>query len=46
MPPKLDNRVELSKWICYQHNQVNKRLGKQIYDCSNINKMINDYKLV
>jgi hypothetical protein len=47
MPTKLENRVELSKWICYQHNQVNKRLGKELYDCNNnINKLISDYKLV
>jgi len=42
---KLDNRTELSKWICYQHNQVNKRIGKDIFDCNNLNKLFSDYKM-
>ena len=46
MPPKLDNKIELSKWICYQHNQVNKRIRKDVYDCNNMNKLLADYKLV
>uniref|UniRef100_A0A914PNR8 Sulfhydryl oxidase n=1 Tax=Panagrolaimus davidi TaxID=227884 RepID=A0A914PNR8_9BILA len=33
-PPKLENREELSKWMCEMHNRVNKKLGKDIFDCT------------
>lgn len=45
VPPKVENNKDLSKWLCYQHNQVNKRLGKEITDCNNINKIISEFKL-
>jgi FAD-linked sulfhydryl oxidase len=45
LPPKLDSKQELASWFCYQHNQVNKRLGKEVYNCDNIDKLISEYKL-
>ena len=45
LPPKVDNKRELINWLCYQHNQVNKRLGKEIVSCDNIDKIIKDFKL-
>ena len=27
-----------------QHNQVNKRLGKELYDCENIDRLLTEYK--
>jgi FAD-linked sulfhydryl oxidase len=44
-PPKVDNKNDVIKWFCYQHNQVNKRLGKEIVICDNIDKIINDFKI-
>jgi len=44
-PPKVDNRDELIKWLCVQHNTVNKKINKkEIYDCDNIEKIKNEYK--
>jgi FAD-linked sulfhydryl oxidase len=45
LPPKLDSKKDLTSWFCYQHNQVNKRLGKEVYNCDNVEKLINEYKL-
>lgn len=36
-PPKLDNRSAFSGWLCVQHNYVNKKLGKPLFDCTNVN---------
>ncbi|KAM3136270.1 hypothetical protein pb186bvf_011569 [Paramecium bursaria] len=33
-PPLVQNRQELSIWFCQRHNEVNQKLGKNIYDCS------------
>ncbi|KAH3685293.1 hypothetical protein WICPIJ_003767 [Wickerhamomyces pijperi] len=35
-PPQVSNRVNAALWGCEIHNKVNQRLGKDIYDCSNI----------
>jgi FAD-linked sulfhydryl oxidase len=45
LPPKLDSKKDLTSWLCYQHNQVNKRLGKDLFKCDNVDKLINEYKL-
>jgi FAD-linked sulfhydryl oxidase len=45
VPPKLENNKTLTKWLCYQHNQVNKRLNKEVYSCDNVDKLIFEYKL-
>lgn len=28
------NRTDLSMWLCWLHNDVNKQRNKQVYDCS------------
>jgi len=35
-PPRLDNRKEFNMWMCEAHNEVNKKLGKPLFDCSTI----------
>jgi FAD-linked sulfhydryl oxidase len=32
-PPNVENRVEVSKWLCRMHNGVNLMLGKERYSC-------------
>lgn len=32
--PAVKDRVTLSKWMCDIHNEVNGRLGKDLFDCS------------
>lgn len=32
--PAIQNRGTLSQWMCDIHNEVNGRLGKEIFDCS------------
>lgn len=33
-PPRVESRESLSKWFCEQHNIVNKKLGKPLFDCA------------
>ncbi|KAG5357889.1 FAD-linked sulfhydryl oxidase ERV2 [Yarrowia sp. B02] len=35
-PPQVSSRNTASQWACYVHNQVNERLGKEIFDCNNV----------
>jgi FAD-linked sulfhydryl oxidase len=35
-PPRLTNNLELSKWFCEQHNVVNRKLGKDEFDCEKV----------
>ena len=35
-PPTTEGREQLVGWMCRAHNRVNKRLGKPLYDCSNV----------
>jgi FAD-linked sulfhydryl oxidase len=35
-PPQVGSRSSAAVWACYVHNQVNERLDKPIFDCSNI----------
>lgn len=37
-PPRTENQQSLSKWFCDMHNNVNKKLGKPLFDCSKINE--------
>ncbi|KDQ61492.1 hypothetical protein JAAARDRAFT_150222 [Jaapia argillacea MUCL 33604] len=32
-PPDVSNRARLSRWLCERHNDVNVRLGKEVFDC-------------
>ncbi|WAR55396.1 hypothetical protein PtB15_6B137 [Puccinia triticina] len=41
-PPKTDNRSQLERWLCDAHNEVNKRLGKELFDCSLVSKRWRD----
>ena len=36
-PPRVENRVELSMWLCQEHNEVNRKLGKEEFKCSIMN---------
>lgn len=33
-PPDVSNRTALSWWLCQRHNEVNARLGKELFDCA------------
>ncbi|KAG6821466.1 hypothetical protein H0H93_010190 [Arthromyces matolae] len=33
-PPDVSGRVGLSRWLCEQHNEVNTKLGKELFDCN------------
>ncbi|KAH9215349.1 ERV/ALR sulfhydryl oxidase domain-containing protein [Leptodontidium sp. 2 PMI_412] len=35
-PPQVATRSTAAAWACHVHNEVNKRLKKEIFDCSNI----------
>jgi FAD-linked sulfhydryl oxidase len=34
--------VELSQWLCRIHNEINRRLGKQEFDCSKVDERWRD----
>jgi len=31
--PRLESREEFGRWMCDAHNEVNKKLGKEEFDC-------------
>ncbi|PFH51960.1 hypothetical protein AMATHDRAFT_141434 [Amanita thiersii Skay4041] len=33
-PPDLSGRVALARWLCERHNAVNRKLGKEVFDCA------------
>lgn len=33
-PPAVETRTDLCMWLCDQHNRVNQKLGKQLFDCN------------
>ena len=33
-PVKAGSRSEFGNWLCGAHNEVNKKLGKPVFDCS------------
>ncbi|KAG0141282.1 hypothetical protein CROQUDRAFT_686153 [Cronartium quercuum f. sp. fusiforme G11] len=33
-PPNVSSREKLEAWMCETHNEVNRRLGKEEFDCS------------
>uniref|UniRef100_A0A1B6DEE1 Sulfhydryl oxidase n=1 Tax=Clastoptera arizonana TaxID=38151 RepID=A0A1B6DEE1_9HEMI len=35
-PPVVNNRDDLSSWLCWIHNKVNERLHKPLFDCSKV----------
>ena len=40
--PQTSSQSELSRWLCDLHNDVNKKLGKPIFDCSKVNERWRD----
>ncbi|CAH1794831.1 unnamed protein product [Owenia fusiformis] len=41
-PPETSSQQILSKWLCERHNDVNKKLGKPIFDCRKVNERWRD----
>ncbi|XP_064480016.1 FAD-linked sulfhydryl oxidase ALR-like [Ornithodoros turicata] len=37
-PPATSSRKELSRWLCDEHNEVNRKLGKPQFDCSRVDE--------
>ena len=35
-PPQVSTRSAAAAWACHVHNEVNKSLGKEVFDCANI----------
>jgi hypothetical protein len=35
-PPQVSSRSAAAAWGCHVHNEVNKKLKKELFDCSNI----------
>ena len=35
-PPQVSSRSSAAAWACHVHNEVNKSLQKEVFDCSNI----------
>ncbi|CAI2308356.1 unnamed protein product [Caenorhabditis sp. 36 PRJEB53466] len=35
-PPKVESRREFALWMCQLHNKVNKKTGKEQFDCKNV----------
>ncbi|CAO3616152.1 unnamed protein product [Mucor hiemalis] len=35
-PPQTSSRFAASQWLCGMHNNVNERLGKPIFDCTDL----------
>ncbi|CAL8108721.1 unnamed protein product [Calicophoron daubneyi] len=35
-PPRLESREALSGWLCMQHNLVNKKIHKPLFDCGRV----------
>ena len=33
-PPAVESRESLALWMCDQHNRVNRKIGKPLFDCS------------
>ena len=36
-PPQVQSQTQLIKWLCFQHNIVNRKLNKPIFDCTKSN---------
>ncbi|XP_011310585.1 FAD-linked sulfhydryl oxidase ALR [Fopius arisanus] len=41
-PPQTRSQSDLSLWLCMIHNEVNKKLGKPIFDCKLVNERWKD----
>lgn len=41
-PPDVSSRTGLSRWLCERHNEVNERLGKEMFDCAKVDERWKD----
>lgn len=41
-PPQVQSRTEFTRWMCEMHNEVNERLGKELFDCSKVDQRWRD----
>lgn len=41
-PPQTSSQHDLSQWLCKIHNEVNKKLGKNEFDCKLVNQRWRD----
>ncbi|XP_068761723.1 FAD-linked sulfhydryl oxidase ALR-like [Montipora capricornis] len=37
-PPDTRNRHNFCQWMCHMHNEVNRRIGKEEFDCSKVDE--------
>lgn len=42
LPPRTESQQALSQWLCLMHNEVNKLLGKTLFDCRKLNERWRD----
>lgn len=41
-PPETNSQETLTEWLCWIHNQINKKIGKPIFDCQRVNERWRD----
>jgi FAD-linked sulfhydryl oxidase len=41
-PPNARNRKSFTRWMCEMHNDVNRRTGKELFDCSKVDERWRD----
>ncbi|TFK26235.1 hypothetical protein FA15DRAFT_588863 [Coprinopsis marcescibilis] len=41
-PPDVSSREKLSLWLCQRHNEVNEKLGKEMFDCAQVDERWKD----
>jgi len=41
-PPETTSRWNFSQWLCKMHNEVNRKLGKEEFDCSLVDQRWKD----
>lgn len=41
-PPQVGSRQALSQWLCERHNEVNAKLGKEMFDCATVDERWKD----
>ncbi|XP_074639500.1 FAD-linked sulfhydryl oxidase ALR-like isoform X2 [Acropora palmata] len=41
-PPDTRDRLSFCQWMCHMHNEVNRRIGKEEFDCSKVDERWRD----
>ena len=41
-PPRTESQYQLTQWLCEVHNNINKKLGKPLFDCKLVNERWRD----